>query len=218
MACMEPVLNVMLLAESSTVTCSTTEEPEGLLALAEAPEHGARGFRSPIRSPHCGIVLLHHKGADSAHAANSTRKHENATRHHLPSINSGGFFFSYRDSLPPRQLYANFPSALLYYHSEQMLQPLQNAEVTKPINPAQQPGWASSSCDREGLSPIPLLHQTPTMERDQKPTSGNTRGHQHRWIKEGNARHQRGPKLKEIRYRSPCGFYSLGPNMHALTC
>lgn len=93
MACMEPVLNVTLLAESSTVTCSTTEEPEGLLALAEAPEHEARGFRSPIRSPHCGIVLLHHKGADSAHCANSTRKHENATRHHLPSINSGFFFF-----------------------------------------------------------------------------------------------------------------------------
>lgn len=182
--------------------------PEGLLVLAEAPERGALQFRISIRSPYRGIVLLHCKGADSAHAAKTTRKHENAMRHHLPSRNSV-FFFSYRDSLPPWQLYANFPSALLYYHSEQMLQPLQNAEVTKPINPAQQPGWAASSCDGEGLNPIPLLHQTPTTDRDQKPTGRNTHRCHHGWMQ----------RLSSIWLRTQRNqLYNLGPNTDTLTC
>lgn len=175
--------------------------------MAEAPEHGALQFRISIRSPYCGIVLLHCKGADSAHAAKTTRKHENAMRHHLPSRNC--CFFSYRDSLPPWQLYANFPSALLYYHSEQMLQLLQNAEVTKPINPAQQPGWAASSCDGEGLTSIPLLHQTPTTDRDQKPTSRNTHRCHHGWTQ---CHSSIWPQTERNQ------LYNLGPNMGGLTC
>lgn len=64
-------------------------------------------------------------------------------RLHLPSTNS--FFFSI-DFHPSWQLYANFPTALLDYHLEQMLRALRNGEVTKTINLAQQPGWAASGC------------------------------------------------------------------------
>lgn len=90
-----------------------------------------------IRVPYHSAILSHCKGTDFAHTAKITRNYANAMRLHLPSINS---VFFYRDFHPPWQLYANSPSALLYYHLEQMFQPLQNLEVTKTINLIWAPG------------------------------------------------------------------------------
>lgn len=72
------------------------------------------------------------------------------------SINKFIFLF-YRDLHPPQQLYANSPSALLYYHSEQMLQPLQNLEVTKTINliGASGPGFVGGCLAPRGTAQPP---------------------------------------------------------------